>query len=180
MSEWWLPALAQKPSQGDVVASVHFAAIVAPPVYLRHAQLGKDRHGWDVCTSPVVQKSTQRMHALAWFKSPHGLLLSHDCEIDKHKDNGRLLLAPVAQLTELPEPTRTTVIEQKSYALIPLPELPGLGMCFADLRSMTAVPATLVDASARVASMTEQARARLHAQLVAFLLRKKLPPAPGA
>jgi hypothetical protein len=175
VSEWWLPALRPEMSQGDIVASVPFSMITLPVSYLKYTELAKKRSGWEVCDQPVVQKSTQRMHVLAAFKAKMGVVLSHDCELDKPKDNGRILLAPVAPITDVPEATRTLILEQRTRALIPLPDLGNFGTCFADLRSMTSVPHSLVDSSSRIGSMTDHAVLRLHAQLVSFLLRKQLP-----
>lgn len=171
---WWLPQLRAEVSQGDVIASVPFLIATVPIAYLQYTDGAKGKPCWAETDAPVIQKKTQRMHALGAFVPRNGIILSHDCEIDKAKERPRMLFAPVALISDLPPETQTVVLAQGHLALVPLPDLPSAGMCYADLRAMTTVPSSLIDGHERLASMTDQGRARLHAYLVAFLLRKKL------
>jgi hypothetical protein len=70
---------------------------------------------------------------------------------------------------------RSLLVEQKLRAMIYLPEIPGVPDGYADLRLITAIPTDLLATGNRICSMTEPARERLRAQLVAFFLRKELP-----
>jgi hypothetical protein len=171
---WWLLDPRIEVSQGDVVADVPFSILVDPLTPLQFADGPKGKPAWMQCEKPVVHKRTQRVHVLAALKPRAGIILSHDCEIDKTKDRPRVMLAPVAKISELPEKTQAVVLEQRHLALVPLPGLKDLGDCFADLRGVTTVPSELVLSNQRLASMTDEARLRLHGYLVAFLLRKRL------
>lgn len=173
-SEWWLADLRAEVSQGDIYADVPFLTPAVPLTHLQHAEVGKGRPGWAETSSPTFHKRTQRMHALGVYKPRHAILLSHDCEIDKAKDRPRFLLAPIAPIADLPEKTRTNVVDQSHLALAPLPDIPNIGFYYADLRGITSVPYELMANSSRVASMTDTSRRRLGAYLVAFLLRKRL------
>jgi hypothetical protein len=107
------------------------------------------------------------------------LVISHDCEIDKARNAERVLMAPLQPLSTLEPEMRQIVLEQKLLALMPLPDMGSFGDQFADLRLLDAIPRDLVADTARVVSMTEFGRDRLHAQLSKFLLRRE-PPAAAA
>jgi hypothetical protein len=174
VSEWWLSSLRLETSQGDIYADVPFTAATTPLTFLQYTEIGKGKSGWAETDKPVVQKKTARMHALSAYRPRHGVLLSHDCEIDKARERPRLLFAPVAPIADLPEKTRAIVLAQGHLALAPLPEIPNVGSCYADLRGISTIPTEALSGSTRVASMTDNARLRLGAYMVAFLLRKRL------
>jgi hypothetical protein len=152
---------------------VPFSIASHPLTPLRYTQGAKGKASWMEWHEPVVHKRTQREHVLAVLKARPGIILSHDCEIDKAKDRPRVLLAPVSKIADLPAPTQVVVLAQGHLALVPLPGLKDLGDCYADLRGITTVLWELVSGNTRLASMTDQARLRLQGYLVAFLLRKK-------
>jgi hypothetical protein len=175
--EWWLSDVRAEISQGDAFADVPFSILVNPLTHLRYTEIGRGKSGWAETADPVVHKATQRAHALAALKMQLGIILSHDCEIDKPKDRHRILMAPIAPVAELPGDAQAAVLSQRHRALVPVGELRQLGQCFADLRGMTAVPAHLAKGNSRIASMTDGGRARLQGYLVSFLLRRVLPAA---
>jgi hypothetical protein len=171
---WWLPDLRIEVSQGDVLSDVPFSILVDPLTHLQFADGPKGKPAWMECEKPVLHKRTQRMHILSAYKPRAGIILSHDCEIDKAKDRPRVMLAPVAKISDLPAKTQGFVLDQRHLALVPLPNLGDMGDCYADLRGITTAPSELVLTNQRLASMTDEARLRLHGYLVAFLLRKRL------
>lgn len=171
---WWLPDLRAEISQGDVIADVPFSIAVEPLTHLRFAQGKGGKPGWAESEQAVLHKGTQRMHVLAAYRPRPGIILSHDCEIEKAKDRPRVLLAPVCKISELPTAAQVVVQAQGHLALVPLPGLKDVGDCYADLRGMTTVLSELALDKPRIASMTDPARLRLHGYLVAFLLRKRL------
>ena len=161
-------------SQGDIVADVPFTGLTKPPIFLKHANIGANRPAWEETASPMHSKKTDRTPVLVAFKPLSGIILTRDCELDKERSNPRILFAPVGLLSSLPQETQDQINKQAHRASIPLPELPGLGNCFADLRGMASVPTGAVDMKKRRASMTDAARMRVHASLVAFLLGRLL------
>ena len=128
------------------------------------------RDAWGEVEKPILRD--QRKHFLAHGDILPGLVISHSCELDNQNSGGKVLMAPVALIDTLESALRTTVIEQKHLALMPLPELPTLGTSYADLRLIIAVPRALVLDSERLASMTDAALHRLYAQVFKFIMRK--------
>lgn len=174
---WWLADLRAEVSQGDAFADVPFSILVDPLTHLRFAEQAKGKRGWAESVEAVLHKTTQRNHALAALKISLGILLSHDCEIDKAKDRHRLLFTPIAPIANLSSPaTQEAVLAQRHRVLVPVGEIQGQGQCYSDLRGITTIPAELVSAEHRVASMTDEGRLRLQGYLVSFLLRRVLPP----
>jgi len=123
--------------------------------------------------APVLRPSDQRKYFLANGDILPGLVISHDCDLDKQRANGKVLLAPIASIQTLEPAMRSTVLDQKHLALLPLPLVPGLGDSYADLRSITPVPRELVLDSERVVSMNPSGVDRLYAQLFKFTMRRE-------
>lgn len=99
------------------------------------------------------------------------LVVSHSCEIEK-KDDARVLVAMIAPLISVQDAgKRAKILEQKRRAFMPLPEVPGLGDCYADLRTISYVERKLILDSNREFSMTEDAVIRLRAQLIEYFTR---------
>ena len=173
---WWLPSQREKLSTGDVLSAVPFFTAILPPSYVRPGQLSGGAHGWHNSAEPIPQKGTNRIHALAAVKSIPALVLSYDCEIDKPHRKTRVLLAPIAPIDGIPKAEdRDAVLHQRNLKYFPLPEIPGFGSCYADLRSMSSFPLEITEDVPVAASMTDAARERVASALVLFLLRRKLP-----
>ena len=175
-TEWWLPELRALVSQGDLIPDVPFTAITSPPIFLKFAEAKKGRDGWEQTDQPTHHKRTDRVPVLVAYRPKHGLILTRDCELDKIRNTARILFAPVAPIDILDLRMQELILKQAHRASIPLPETPGLGICFADLRSISSIPASAVDLARRIASMTDPARLRVHSALVAFLLGRILAP----
>jgi hypothetical protein len=169
---WWLADLREEISRGDVYESVPFSLLTEPLTHLRYADGPKGKPAWMEHDQPVKHKATQRAHVLSAFRPAPGIILSHDCEIDKDKDRPRWLMAPIAKITTLGSSQQEVVMGQRHLALVPLPGVPTLGDCFADLRNMGTVPARLISTSARLCSMSDDGRTRVRDYLATFLLRK--------
>jgi hypothetical protein len=88
-------------------------------------------------------------------------------------------MAPLQPISTLEPDMQQIVLEQRLLALMPLAGVGSVGDQFADLRLLDAIPRALVVDTARVVSMTESGRDRLHAQLAKFFLRRE-PPAVGS
>lgn len=169
---WWTPELAEKLSQGDIVSNQ--AAVIAahPLTYLKPKDFKGGIPGWAI--HPVPVEANGRVHLLATGSARHCLVLSHDCELDKEDGNPerrRVVVAPTYALASVMPEHQAVILQQENRALMPLVEVPGSEPLYADFRSICSVPRLSVDAATRKASMTEEARLRLRAQLVAFFLR---------
>lgn len=167
--DWWLPAPLPGLSQGDIIAGVAFAIVVNPLT-----PLVKDSDGKRAVWAPSTEwkpDNNGRGHALSAGKMGAGVVVSHSCELDKEKARGRVLLAPVPSLTNLPEEHRPVVLAQQKRSAMPLPGVPNLGDCYADLHNIMSFDRRVLDSCTRLASMTEAARRRLMLQLIEFFVR---------
>jgi hypothetical protein len=172
--QWWQADVRRELSQGDVLGSVPFTIPKWPTVYLKHTDMRGGASGWAEATKPALNRADQKTYVLAAYSNLPGLVISHDCEIDKPSST-RILVAPVAAMSTLDEKTRQLVVKQRLFAMMALPSIPGSVDSYADLRLIGAVSRDAVDVSPRLASMTDAARSLLHARLVGFLLDRKLP-----
>jgi hypothetical protein len=121
------------------------------------------------------RKGDERQFILSSGEVTGALVASHDCDCDKHpKPSQRIIIAPVYAIDLLPPENRLPVLEQRRFSLLPLPDLPGLGTCYADLRLMQAVQRAHLPDDQRIASMIDDAVARLQTQLIAFFSRRAL------
>jgi hypothetical protein len=174
-ASWWAPHLKSGLSQGDVVSPVLIGAAQLPIVYLNKGPVLKDNvQTWTRSTSFVSNPGDGLGNFLGKGRINHALIVSHDCEIDKARRVSRILVAPVSPLANVTDTmVRQAIIEQRRFATMPLPNLPTLGDCYADLRLLMWIDRKLIeDAGKRVASMTDEAVIRLQAQLIGFFTRK--------
>lgn len=107
----------------------------------------------------------------------YGMVISHDCELDKTGSKRYVLVAQVRPLGGVPEDRRDSIrdYDQKRTLFIP-PNgfLPGEQ--FADLRMLTTLRRDeVVDQLERVASLNEDGRLLLRFQLFRYFARKRLP-----
>lgn len=173
---WWADHVHEELSQGDIVAELPFVLSTSPPQYLRHANMKRGASGWAESDTPVKHRD-QRVRFLGVGKVTAGLVLSHCCELDK-SDRGkrRVLVAPIAPIETVTDPDlREAILAQRLTASFGMPDVPTLGTCYSDLRSITTLQRDIVDSATRLASMVPAAERRLQAQLVAFLVRLDLP-----
>jgi hypothetical protein len=173
---WWLPGLREDLSQGDILTGINFSAPVWPLRFLIFTEMPKGKSGWAESEQPLVHKKTQSVHLLSRSKVFGAMVISHDCDIDKTSKGARIQLVPIQEIATLTDENAASVIQQKNKKFHPLPGIPGLGDCYADLRNMTAFPSTEVTGFSRVASMTDSARLRLHAAMFLFITRREVPP----
>ena len=94
-------------------------------------------------------------------------VVSHDCDIDKEEKLARVLVAQMARLDGLPEADRDAMVQRQTRrSKMPLPDVPGLGDYYADLRLISPVPLSFLGHDQRLASMSEAGGIRLRVQLV--------------
>jgi hypothetical protein len=125
---------------------------------------------WSETDTPMMENGAY--HTLATWTERHAIVITHSCELDKHT-NKRVHLAPVALLSSVDPAVANNIVTQQTKGQLILPNVPGLGDCFADFRVIAPVQRELVNAAPRVASMTDAALNRLHDQIVAFFIRKE-------
>lgn len=173
---WWKPRLNEYLSQGDVVESVLFLAPHDPPTLLGRREEHKGSQ-WieENAEGPVDANGRRRIVALC-YACP-ALVVSHSCEIDKHKEKllrgkKRILAAPVFTLASLnDEEQRDRVVARRSSAMFPLPGVATLGDCYVDFRRIMPIPAQALLGTQRLACMTEIATEELQKHLATFFTR---------
>lgn len=175
-SAWWTPELRPELSRGDILDRVYFSSLILPIEYLQFAQISGGKDAWTKSANPVVHKRSGKAHALSELHLFSAIVLSHDCEIDKPNKNSRVLLAPIASIDRLTESGRANVLQQKLHRKMPLPDVPALGTCFVEFRSVASFPTVDIKEMRRIASMTDSARERLEASIAVFFLRKEILP----
>ena len=169
---WWLGAPNPQLEQGDVFGDIPFIFTVAPIQPLIGETIKGNRQVW--APRPVTdQVGGSSSSYLSNGRRSAGLLLNHGCDIDKGH-NRRLSFAAVGPISALPKEHQGPVITQQTAAMLYLPDLPGIGDAYADLRILACVPSELAERDKRVASMSPEAIVRLQAQIVTFFLRKEL------
>jgi hypothetical protein len=101
-------------------------------------------------------------------------VLSHSCELDKPQ-NQRGQVAPVMPLEGLSPEHQSEIVRGANYAHMYLPDVPTLGDCYVDLRVLSTVDTRSLRTRSKVASMTDEARLRLHVHVFAFFTRRQIP-----
>lgn len=176
--EWWLPELRGDLSQGDVLGPLDYFSPFWPLKHLRHTPLRGNTVGWAESEERVKGK-TGLFHVLGHTKAGPGIIVSHDCEIDKPNKGSRIQVAHIIELKDVPEELANKIRQQQSFRYMPLPGIPNFGDCAVDFRMITPFPADVVFEVPRVASLTDDARIRLQAAMWAFFTRREEFGAPA-
>jgi len=174
-ADWWRP-LEDEPrlSQGDVLDSVDLALLVHPEAHLVRKDVPGQRGVW--VPSEWKPDGTGYCHSLAHGRKTPVVVLTDSCQLDKDTRTKRVIIAPVgfAERT-YPDPAqRENMMAGNRPALVPLPAVPGLGDCFADLRVMATVRREAVDRANKIATMTTYARKFLGERIAGFFLREQI------
>lgn len=173
-TSWWLDELFPDLSQGDILEEMLFTAPVFPPTSVAR---GTGKGGKEIWTPDSQFKDAKggKVSTLAEGRVASGLVLSHSCELDKvDKKNGRVTVVPILPISMMGD-KQEEILNQEIRALLPLPDIPGVGTCVADLRLPVALSRSYIDTRRRICSMTDDARLRLHAQMAGFFFRVKWP-----
>lgn len=166
-SGWWLPELRRSLSQGDVLGETSFFRGTGVPLEKRPVGVGGT--AWFESAKPHVGKDGFG-HWLGRARGHAAIVLSHSCDLDRADLRKRnVLLAPIALLSNIQNPQdRENVLAQRTRRSMPLPAVPGLGDCYADLRSALSFDLKVVEEIPRISSMTDDATKRLMLQLIEF------------
>jgi hypothetical protein len=176
-SPWLESSFRAELSQGDIFAGLPFCTPSIPVIHLTKTQGKKESIVWTPSTPPTSPPQNQASHGLFAYRIGHGLVVSHDCAIDKPQKNTRILFAPVAPLSNFDLQTQEVVRRQAHLGAMLLPDLPDIGDAYADLRLITPFPHEIVSSLHQVGSLTNAARDRLQQALVAFFVLRQKPPA---
>jgi hypothetical protein len=132
-----------------------------------------NKTAWVESSAPTAE--TEFGHLLIKARRFLSIVLTHDCQLDKFKRKPRVQLASVSLVDDLNPEEKTKVMNQASLSLLVLPDVPTLGACYADLRTIITVDRGLIDEPMRIASMTEEAKFRLQNQVIAYFSDRARP-----
>jgi hypothetical protein len=168
--------------QGDIVAHVPHLSFTGALRVLRLRQGG--RTGWiaDIYTyDPGLSDADQVLRPQQPFRLRTsagdllvaecqlnlGIILSHDCEIDKERKY--ILVAPVRPFLLVPDEHKETIHSNTQYRTLYLPEKgEDMPAGYADFRRISPVRMELLSLERRIASLTPDAVLLLQSQLVLF------------
>jgi len=168
----WLQALnARGLSQGDILKDVPIGATRVPLTFVSHA-VHLDRRQKNIWTQydalqPIAPDDPSG-HWLAKGRIMHALVLTHNCDLDDIKDSERLLVAPISHISRVTssDVDRQRIMQGARATYVPLRDVPGIGDCYADLRSICPLDRHLFSNGSRICSMTDDAVLILRAQLI--------------
>jgi hypothetical protein len=183
---WWSAAPEPDLSQGDVIRDVPVAVVFHPLAQLTLASV-KGGQAWT--PSATWQPNTKDNGVgslLARGRVVPVLVVTHSCQLDKGESKERVIVAPIYPLSATRPDEQSIILAQRRISKMPLPDVPGLGPSYADLRMITAVDRSFLPTANRLAQLTTDGCDRLHAQLVGFftnldpnvLFAKLVPPTP--
>lgn len=162
-----------EPSQGDIFELLPHS-FVEKPLLMLTREAGVETI-LRVSSEPLVgfnDKGGQQIVSVC--KRQKGLLLTHDCEIDKAHVS-RWLVCPVVPLVTLSPDTRDRVKRNRIYAMLYLPKYrEALPESFVDFNQITTLSADLVRGTTRLVSLSDVGRKALYAQLIRCLTRWEL------
>jgi hypothetical protein len=167
--QWFTDDLRAEISQGDIYSGIPFSAPAFPITHLKKETISGKRTAWMPGKPPDKQSESSPNFALFAYRLGHGIIISHNCAIDKPHSHARILMAAVRDVSVLDARAQQSLREQRTRALLLLPGLKGVGDCFADLRTVTPIPREIVDQCPRTASLTDAAVLRLTTHLVTYL-----------
>ena len=166
--QWWTPKLHPDLSQGDVISDSHLLVAMHPTEYVKRS--GGKASGWEKSEAWVASNDGLG-HAVARGRITRAIVLTHSCELDKPAGRKRVLVAAVFDAASMTEAERAQVFGQKRFSRLPLPQVPGVGDCYVDLRLMMTIDRRSIEEKHRIAGMTDDGVQRLKLQLVGFLTR---------
>jgi hypothetical protein len=100
------------------------------------------------------------------------LVITHSCDLDDLQDTERVLVAPIAEAAHIANPEhRERIVQGRRPTFVGLPGVPGVGDCYADLRSICPLDRHLFGMGQRHCSMTDEALLRLQAHIALYFTR---------
>jgi hypothetical protein len=174
--------LGEKLSQGDIVSSIPWGLIDAPLTVCRPSDRSKPEGKATYAPVGTVKppfKDIETVFAKAQLGL--GMVLWHDCQIDKFENQQKppekwfAAVAPLVPLQEHDQDASTAVREGRRRAFFFVPEYPAIGIpkpMYVDLRHIWPLKQSLL--GNRIGTLSMQARGNLYAHLFSFLTQRSL------
>ena len=175
---WWTAKPREDLSQGDILEHIPIVLAPMPLQYVKPQQFKGGITGWVKSDVPFKDKGGRVTLFSAGFVSL-AIIISHDCDLDDQGSSKSVLVARVELIDAAPPEHRPVIISQENLPRMFLPEVPAIGNCFANLRSIATVERAAVNGAKRIASMSDDARIQMQARLVAVFTRRCMPPPKG-
>jgi hypothetical protein len=158
-------------SQGDILEVVPHLHFQAPLTAL----LADGEGGYRGSAEPVpVSNDRQGQPVLSTCKRAMGLILTHDCEIDKDSIKS-WIICPIVPISELPSAQRGDAKRNRIYSLLYLPSYRNvLPESIAVLNHLTTINKDLLRQEARLASLSDIGRRSLYMQFTRWISRWEL------
>jgi len=179
MADFFAP-LSQALSQGDIVAGVPWGLIDDPLTICRPVDRSKSEGKAQYGPASALKgafKGIEAVHARAQLGL--GMVLWHDCQIDKFKNQERppekwfAAIAPILPLKDFDAESAGVVKEGRRRAFFFVPAFPDIGITedsYVDLRHIWSLKQSLlID---RMGTLSPSARMDLYAHLFTFLTQR--------
>jgi hypothetical protein len=168
---WYAETLRADISQGDVFSGVPFTTLKEPLTHLAKGSANKGDLIW-VPTEGADTSAATPKHCLAHYRVGYGIVVSHDCAIDKPNRTTRFLFAPVHPLDTLSPKVQEQVRAQGHMAYMYLPLIGSMQESCLDLRLVQPIPRDIVASFQRIASLSDEGRERLQSALIVFFVSR--------
>jgi hypothetical protein len=158
-------------SQGDLFADV-------PSVYVEDLRylVKTDANAYSLQSASQPRKDDRTYPANAVEARTFGIVITHDCEIDKNLARALVYVALVRKLDDVAEEFRDGFRSNTRHRAFYLPSNEYLnGEHYADLRRMTPIRADALLTLSKVATMNQDGRRMLREHLFRFFSRQFLP-----
>jgi hypothetical protein len=173
-SGWWLPKINPDLSQGDIIRDLPVWIAAPALVFLENRTLPGDRKVWVESSAPKPDNNGFS-HLLIKARHFVGVVLTHDCQLDKQAKKVRVQLAAATDIERVNSEERTKIMNQRSLSQLVLPDIPELGTYYADMRIVFTVDKSIITEPMRAVSMTEAAKNRLQNQIIAYFSDRQRP-----
>lgn len=174
--------LGEKLSQGDIVSGIPWGLIDAPLTVCRPSDRSKPEGRANYAPVETVKppfKDVETVFAKA--RLGFGMVLWHDCQIDKFENQQKspekwfAAVAPLIALQENDQEASKAVREGRRRAFFFVPEYPAIGIpkpMYVDLRHIWPLKQSLL--RNRIGTLSPPARGDLYAHLFLFLTQRSL------
>jgi hypothetical protein len=173
----WLPALNPVGlSQGDILRDIPLGGTLVPLTFLSKEPFTTEQQRVVYTKYDQLQPYPQEQdvgHWVAKGRVSFAVVVTHSCDLDDIEDTERIVVAPVFKISRVTssEADRARIMNGGRATYAPLPNVPNLGDCYAELRSMYCVDRSLFTAEHRLCSMTDEAVWIFRAQLIDYFTR---------
>jgi hypothetical protein len=161
-------------SQGDILVDVPVGSTKVPLTYLASSGYTdkRQRTVWTQYDDLQPMANEPSGHWIMKGRVTRALVVTHSCDLDDVQDSERILVAPVWEATQVSDPEhRQRIVQGRRATFVGLPGVPGVGDCYADLRSICPLDRHLFSAAQRHCSMTDDAVLQFQAHIALYFTR---------